>query len=98
MEGTIGEIRMFAPDFAPKFWQFCQGQILAISTNTPLFAILGTTFGGNGQTTFALPDTRGRVAVGTGPGPGLSDRPLAQQAGTESTTLLANNLPAHSHT
>lgn len=98
MEGTIGEIRMFAPDFAPKFWQLCQGQILAINTNTPLFAILGTTFGGNGTTTFALPDTRGRVAVGTGQGPGLPNIPLGQQTGTETTTLTANNLPAHNHT
>ena len=68
MEGYIAEIRMFAGNFAPRNWAFCQGQILSIAQNTALFSLLGTTYGGNGQTTFALPDLRGRVPVGTGQG------------------------------
>ena len=71
MEGTIGEIRMFAGNFAPRNWAYCQNQIIAIASNSALFSILGTTYGGNGQTTFALPDFRGRTAVGTGNGAGL---------------------------
>ena len=71
MDGTIGEIRMFAGNFAPRNWAFCAGQLLSISQNTALFSILGTTYGGNGQTTFGLPDLRGRVPVGAGTGPGL---------------------------
>ena len=98
MEGTIGEIRMFAGNFAPRSWAFCQNQILSIAQNTALFSILGTTYGGNGQTTFALPDFRGRVAIGTGQGPGLSNMTLGQLGGTESTTLTVNNMPAHNHT
>jgi microcystin-dependent protein len=98
MEGTIAEIRMFAGNFAPRGWAFCSGQILPISQNTALFSLLGTTFGGNGQTTFALPDARGRVAVGTGQGPGLSNYVLGEVGGTETTTLLVANMPAHSHT
>ena len=81
MEGTIGEIRMFAGTFAPRNWAFCNGQLLSIAQNTALFSILGTTYGGNGQTTFALPDFRGRSAVGTGQGPGLSSISLGEQAG-----------------
>lgn len=68
MEGTIGEIRMFAGNFAPRTWAICQGQIMSISQNTALFAILGTTYGGDGQTTFALPNLAGRVPVGVGQG------------------------------
>lgn len=97
MEGTIGEIRMFAGTFAPRTWAFCQNQILSISQNTALFSILGTTYGGNGQTTFALPDFRGRVAVGTGTGPGLSNIQLGQLSGTPTVTLTTNNMPAHNH-
>ncbi|MFN8244569.1 MAG: tail fiber protein [Ferruginibacter sp.] len=97
MEGTIGEIRMFAGTFAPRTWAFCQNQILSISQNTALFSILGTTYGGNGQTTFALPDFRGRVAVGTGQGPGLPNYTLGQMAGTPTVTLTINNMPAHTH-
>jgi microcystin-dependent protein len=93
----IGEIRMFAGNFAPRGWAFCQGQILSIAQNTALFSILGTTYGGNGQTTFALPDLRGRAAVGQGQGPGLSPYYLGQKAGMENTTLLASQLPAHTH-
>lgn len=97
MNGTIGEIRMFAPDFAPKFWAICTGQLLSISQNTALFSILGTTFGGNGQTTFALPDLRGRLPVGQGQGAGLSNVSLGQVSGSEATPLTAINLPAHTH-
>jgi microcystin-dependent protein len=97
MEGTIGEIRMFAGNFAPRSWAFCSNQILPIAQNTALFSILGTTYGGNGQTTFALPDFRGRVAVGTGQGPGLSNIQLGQLAGTPSVTLTTGNMPAHTH-
>jgi microcystin-dependent protein len=94
----LAQITLFAGNFAPRGWAFCQGQILAVSQNTALFAILGTTYGGNGQTTFALPDLRGRVPVGPGQGPGLSNYDLGQVAGTESVTLNSNQLPAHTHT
>ena len=97
MEGTIGEIRMFAGNFAPKSWALCQGQLLAISQNTALFSILGTTYGGDGRTTFGLPNLQGRVALGIGNGPGLSGYVLGEQTGSESVTLLAQNLPPHSH-
>ncbi|MBP6409479.1 MAG: phage tail protein [Pseudarcicella sp.] len=97
MEGTIGEIRMFAGNFAPKTWSFCSGQIVSIAQNTALFSILGTTYGGNGTTTFALPDFRGRVPVGVGQGAGLSYYALGQMSGVENVTLLQSNLPAHTH-
>jgi microcystin-dependent protein len=97
MEGTIGEIRMFAGTFAPKNWAYCQNQILAIASNSALFSILGTTYGGNGVQTFGLPDFRGRTAVGTGNGPGLSPYTLGQMGGTENTTLTITNMPSHSH-
>lgn len=97
MEGTIAEIRMFAGNFAPRDWAFCEGQLLSIAQNTALFSLLGTTFGGNGTTTFALPDFRSRHAVGTGTGPGLSPINLGQQSGSENASLTINNLPAHSH-
>src|SRR5215204_7495475 len=98
MEGTIAEIRMFAGTFAPRSWAFCAGQLLSISQNSALFSILGTTYGGNGQTTFALPDFRGRVAVGTGQGPGLSNISLGEQAGVPTVTLLLQEMPMHNHT
>lgn len=97
MEGYIAEVRMFAGNFAPRGWAFCQGQILSIAQNTALFALLGTTFGGNGQTTFALPDLRGRVAVGPGQGPGLPSVNLGQMAGTPTHTLILTEMPAHNH-
>ena len=97
MEGTIAEIRYFAGNFAPRSWAFCAGQILPIAQNTALFSLLGTTYGGNGQTTFALPDFRGRVAVGPGQGPGLSPYDLGQVSGSESFTILQGNLPPHTH-
>lgn len=94
----LAEIKIFAGNFAPRGWAFCQGQILSIAQNTALFSLLGTTYGGNGQTTFALPDLRGRVPVGMGQGPGLSQYLLGQQAGLEAVTLLASEMPAHTHT
>jgi microcystin-dependent protein len=99
MEGYMAEIRMFAANFAPRNWQYCAGQLLAISTNTALFSLLGTTYGGNGQTTFGLPDLRGRVAVGTGSGgtAGITVQ-QGQMSGTNNITLISSNLPPHSHT
>lgn len=97
MEGTIAEIRMFAGNFQPKNWAFCQSQILAIASNTALFSLLGTTYGGNGQTTFALPDFRGRIPVGQGQGPGLSQYSLGQMSGSETNTIGNVNFPAHTH-
>ena len=94
----LAEIYLFAGNFAPRGFAFCNGQILSISQNTALFSLLGTTYGGNGQTTFALPDLRGRVPVGTGQGPGLTSIVLGEQAGTETVTLISTNLPAHNHT
>lgn len=98
MEGTIATIMMFAGNFAPKNWAYCSGQILPIAQNTALFSLLGTTYGGDGRVTFALPDLQGRVPVGAGQGPGLSYYALGQTGGFESTTLLTSNLPSHNHT
>lgn len=98
VEVFLGEIRMFAGNFAPTGWAFCQGQLLPIAQNQALFALLGTTYGGDGRTTFALPDLRGRVPVGFGQGPGLSYKDLGQQFGTETVTLTTAQMPAHSHT
>ncbi len=97
MEGTIGEIRMFAGTFSPRTWAFCNGQLISIAQNTALFSILGTTYGGNGQTTFGLPDFQGRVAVGTGTGPGLPNVQLGEKAGTNNVTLTTAQMPAHNH-
>ncbi len=98
MEGYIAAIWLFAGNFAPRGWAFCNGQILSIAQNTALFSLLGTTYGGNGQTTFALPDLRGRSAIGPGQGPGLSPISLGEAAGVENRTLLVTNLPQHNHT
>jgi len=97
MDEYLAIIKMFAGNFAPRGFMFCQGQLLAISTNTALFSLIGTTYGGNGQTTFALPDLRSRVPVGTGQGPGLSPIVLGQMAGTENVTILSSQMPAHTH-
>ena len=97
-EGFIGEIRMFAGNFAPKDWAFCQGQLLSISQNTALFSILGTTYGGDGRVTFALPNLSGRVPVGVGQGAGLTNRQLGEMSGTETVTLTTAQMPAHNHT
>ncbi|MGH8059564.1 MAG: phage tail protein [Candidatus Entotheonellia bacterium] len=88
---------MYPYNFAPRGWAFCQGQILPIAQNTALFSLLGTTYGGNGQTTFGLPDLRGRVPNSSGQGPGLSNYDLGQVGGTESVTLITNQMPAHTH-
>ena len=96
-EPYIAGIVLFAGNFAPRGWAFCNGQILSIAQNTALFSLLGTTYGGNGQTTFALPDLRGRVPIQPGQGPGLPLYDLGEAGGAPTTTLVANNLPAHSH-
>lgn len=98
MEGTIGEIRLFAANFAPRDWSYCNGALLAISSNVALFSILGTTYGGDGKVTFGLPNLAGRSAVGAGQGPGLSYYDLGEKTGTNSTILTLNNLPPHTHT
>jgi len=94
---TIGEITIFAGNFAPRSWADCDGQLLSISQYTALFSILGTTYGGNGTSTFALPDLRGRVPIHTGSGPGLTTRQMGQIGGLESSTLSVANMPAHGH-
>lgn len=96
-EPFIGEITMFGGNFAPRGWAFCDGQLLPIAQNTALFSILGTTYGGDGRTTFALPDLRGRTPMHPGHGPGLSSRLLGQKGGSEAVTLTANEIPSHSH-
>ncbi len=94
----LGEIKLFAGNFAPKGWAFCAGQVLPISQYAAMFSILGTTYGGNGTSNFQLPDLRGRVAVGQGQGNSLSDIVLGEMAGAASATLLTSNMPSHSHT
>lgn len=94
---TLGQITMFGGNFAPRFWADCNGQLLAIASNAALFSILGTTYGGDGRTTFGLPDLRGRLPMHTGTGPGLTPRTLGQRAGSETTTLSVLNLPSHGH-
>ena len=97
METFLACILLWPCNFAPTGWAFCAGQLLSISQNSALFALLGTTFGGNGQTTFALPDMRSRVPVGVGQGTGLSTYVRGQVSGTETFSLTINNLPAHAH-
>lgn len=97
-EPFIGEIKLFAFNFAPKSYMFCAGQTLAIASNTALFALLGTTYGGNGQTTFALPNLQGRMAIGQGNGAGLPSHTMGEMSGTTQVTLLTSNMPAHTHT
>jgi microcystin-dependent protein len=96
-EPFLGQIMLVGFNFAPQGWAFCNGQLMSISQNTALFSLLGTTYGGNGTTTFALPDLRGRAAVGFGQGPGLSNYDLGQSTGTETVTLTVGQIPAHSH-
>ncbi|KQW46369.1 MULTISPECIES: phage tail protein [unclassified Roseateles] len=93
----VGEIRLFAGNFEPVGWMFCHGQLLPIAENDVLFTLIGTTYGGDGQTTFALPDLRGRVPVHQGQGPGTSSRMLGEVGGVETVTLLASQMPAHTH-
>jgi microcystin-dependent protein len=96
-EPFLGMIIIVPYNFAPRGWAFCSGQILPIAQNTALFSLIGTTFGGNGQTTFALPDLRGRWPNSSGQGPGLSSYDLGQVGGTESGTLTINQMPTHNH-
>ena len=93
----IGEIRMFAGTFAPRSWALCDGQLLAISGNEALFSLLGTIYGGDGHTTFGLPDLRGRVPIHMGQGAGLSNRQIGQKAGSQTATPSVAQLPAHTH-
>lgn len=94
----VAEIRIFGfTTFAPKGWAFCNGQILPISQNTALFSLLGTTYGGDGKSTFALPDLQGRAPMHPGQGPGLSLHDLGETGGSETVTLLESEIPAHSH-
>ena len=93
----VAEIRLFPFNFAPKGWAFCDGQLLPISQNTALFALLGTTYGGDGRSTFALPDLRGCVPVHPGQAPGLSQRFLGEAGGSSTVSLLSSEMPAHTH-
>ena len=96
-EPFVGEIRMFAGNFAPRGWAYCDGQLLAVSQNDALFSLLATIYGGDGRTTFGLPNLRGRVPIHAGSGPGLTDRRLGSKGGTEKVTLSTNQLPSHTH-
>jgi microcystin-dependent protein len=93
----VAEIRIFPFNFAPKGWAFCDGQLMPLSQNTALFSLLGTTYGGDGKSTFALPDLQGRAPMHPGQGPGLSLHDLGETGGTETVTLLESEIPAHTH-
>lgn len=94
----VGEIRMFGGNFAPAGWEFCNGQLISISENETLFNLIGTTYGGDGQSTFGLPDLRGRLPIHMGQGPGLSPHTIGEMSGTENVTLTQNQIPSHTHT
>ena len=96
-EPFIAEIRIFAGNFAPRSWAFCDGQLLPVSQNTALFSLIGTTYGGDGRTTTALPNLQGRAPMHPGRGPGLTDRRLGQRGGSENVTLSEAQLPNHTH-
>ena len=96
-EPFVGEIRMFAGNYAPRDWAFCNGQILPIAEYVTLYSLLGTTYGGDGVNTFGLPDLRGRVPLHAGTGPGLTPRYLGQRGGQERVTLTVSQIPAHTH-
>ncbi len=93
----IAEVVIFAGNFAPRQWAFCDGQLLPISNNTALFSLIGTIYGGDGRTTMALPDLRGRVAIGPRTGPGLSTYREGEKGGTQSVTLTTSQIPSHNH-
>ncbi len=97
MEPFIGQIQAFGFDFAPRGWAKCDGQLLAISSHTSLFSLLGTIYGGDGRTSFALPDLRGRSPMHEGRGPGLTERRIGHKSGEEYHTLSTNEIPSHSH-
>lgn len=96
-EPFVAEIRIFAGNFAPRSWAFCNGQLLPISQNTALFSLIGTTYGGDGRTTTALPNLQGRAPMHPGRGPGLTDRRLGQRGGVGSVTLTSDQIPNHEH-
>src|SRR5712692_2698334 len=97
MDPFVAEIRIFPFNFAPKGWAFCDGQILPLSQNTALFSLLGTTYGGDGKSNFALPNVQGRVPMHPGQGPGLSLHDLGETGGSDTVTLLQSEIPSHSH-
>ncbi len=97
MDGTLATVTLFAGNFSPRNWAYCAGQLIAIRQNTALFSLLGTVYGGDGQTTFALPNLCGRLVVGEGQGSGLSDYVLGESTGTETNTLNLGQLPGHVH-
>lgn len=97
MDEYMGIIKIFAGNFAPRGWLYCNGQLLPISQYSALFSLLGTTYGGDGVTTFALPDLQGRAPIGMGRGPGLSPRVEGERSGVENNTLLISNMPPHNH-
>ena len=97
MEGTMAEVRLFAGNFQPRNWAYCQGQLISINSNQALFSLLGTTYGGDGRSTFGLPELRGRTAVGEGTGAGLSHYSLGEQTGSTYVTLTTGQIPAHTH-
>jgi microcystin-dependent protein len=96
-EPFVAQVQIFPYNFAPLGWALCQGQILAISQNTALFSLIGTFYGGDGKSNFALPDLRSRSAIGAGTAPGLTPRVVGEEAGEETVTLLPNQIPAHTH-
>ena len=98
MDPFVAQLLLVPYNFAPRGWAFCQGQIMSIAQNTALFSLIGTFYGGNGTSTFGLPDLRGRAALGQGQGPGLSDYAIGELSGTENVTLLQTEMPFHSHT
>ena len=97
MQPYLGQITLVAFNFAPVGWAFCNGQLLAIDQNSALFALIGTTYGGDGQTTFALPDLRSRIPLHQGQGSGLSNYTIGQSGGSEQVTLTSNQVPSHTH-
>src|SRR6187200_2928869 len=97
MDPFVAEIRIFPFNFAPKGWAWCQGQLLPLSQNTALFSLLGTTYGGDGKSTFALPDMQGNAPMHPGQGPGLSLHDLGETGGSETVTLLESEIPVHTH-
>lgn len=97
MDPFVAEIRIFPFNFAPRGWAWCDGQLLPLSQNTALFSLLGTTYGGNGKSNFALPDLQGRAPMHPGQGPGLSLHDLGETGGSETVSLLESEIPSHSH-
>lgn len=98
MDPYLGEIRLFASNFCPSNWHICDGSKLPVSAYEALFSLIGTTYGGDGRTTFGLPDLRGRVPIGQGPGPNLTPRVVGQSGGSSQVTLVEANMPPHTHT